>query len=85
MLPEENKRMKELVSSLNKYRYQYYNENNSEVSDKDYDVLFDELKNLENKTGTILNDSPTVTVGYEVVSDLNKVQHEWIPYLSYTL
>ena len=82
MLPEENKRMKELVSSLNKYRYQYYNENNSEVSDKDYDVLFDELKNLENKTGTILNNSPTVTVGYEVVSDLNKVQHEYPPMLS---
>lgn len=82
MLPEEHKRMTELVSLLNKYRYQYYNENNSEVSDKEYDILFDELKDLENRTGTILNNSPTVTVGYEVISDLNKVQHEYPPMLS---
>ena len=47
-------RIKELVKLLNHYRDKYYNSSNSEISDFEYDNLFDELANLESKTGFIL-------------------------------
>ena len=68
-------RIIELVSLLNKYRDAYYNDNESLVSDKEYDMLFDELVKLEQEQGLILANSPTQTVGYEVVSQLKKVTH----------
>lgn len=68
-------RIIELVSLLNKYRDAYYNDNESLVSDKEYDNLFDELMKLEQEQGLILANSPTQTVGYEVVSQLKKVTH----------
>lgn len=68
-------RIIELVSLLNKYRDAYYNDNESLVSDKEYDILFDELVKLEQEQGLILANSPTQTVGYEVVSQLKKVTH----------
>lgn len=68
-------RIKELVELLNHYRNEYYNNSRSEISDFEYDQLFDELANLESETGFIMSVSPTQTVGYEVVSELNKVEH----------
>lgn len=68
-------RMKELVKTLNQYRDSYYNKQKSEVSDYEYDQLFDELKRLEETTGVVLSNSPTQTVGYEVKSELKKVTH----------
>ncbi|MBR5604211.1 MAG: NAD-dependent DNA ligase LigA [Bacteroidales bacterium] len=68
-------RIKELVKTLNYYRDAYYNNQKSEVSDYEYDQLFDELKKLEEETGVILSNSPTQTVGYEVKSELKKVTH----------
>lgn len=68
-------RIKELVSILNHYRDQYYNNNISEVEDSEYDKLFDELKSLEEKTGVVYPDSPTQNVGYIVQSKLKKVTH----------
>lgn len=67
--------IKELVEKLNAYRNAYYNENRSLISDAEYDKLFDELCSLEEETGLIYANSPTQTVGYEVVSKLNKVKH----------
>ena len=69
------KRIKELVSILNKYRDAYYNKQISIVSDFEYDNLFDELKNLEEQTGVVFANSPSQTVGYEVKSELKKVKH----------
>ena len=69
------KRIIELVSLLNEYRDAYYNRNESLVSDKEYDILFDELVKLEQQQGLILANSPTQTVGYNVVSQLKKVTH----------
>ena len=68
-------RIKELVELLNHYRNEYYNNSNSEISDFEYDRLFDELHGLESKTGFIMASSPTQTVGYEVKSELTKVKH----------
>ena len=69
------KRIKELVSQLNTYRNAYYNDSESQISDYEYDWLFDELKQLEDETGVIMSNSPTQTVGYEVKSKLEKVKH----------
>lgn len=68
-------RIKELVELLNHYRNEYYNNQNSEISDFEYDTLFDELSSLEQETGFIMTVSPTQTVGYEVKSELTKVKH----------
>lgn len=74
-------KIKELVSTLNKYRHAYYNQDAPLVSDAEYDRLFDELKELEEQTGFILSNSPTQTVGYHPVSELPEVVHP-IPLLS---
>lgn len=68
-------RIKELVKTLNHYRNEYYNNQKSEISDFEYDQLFDELSALERETGFIMTTSPTQTVGYEVKSELTKVKH----------
>lgn len=68
-------RIKELVRMLNMYCDAYYNANESLISDKEFDKLYDELLELENETGIILSNSPTQHVGYEVKSELQKVKH----------
>ena len=68
-------RIKELVEQLNYHRDLYYNESRPEISDFEYDQLFDELAALEKETNFILSTSPTQTVGYEVKSSLTKVTH----------
>ena len=69
-------RIHELVDILNKARYTYEQEDEEIMSNYEYDKLYDELQALENETGTVLNNSPTVNVGYEVVSDLPKKTHD---------
>lgn len=69
------KRIKELTNQLNQYRDSYYNDSISEISDKEYDDLFDELKRLEEETNIVMTNSPTHTVGYEVKAKLEKVKH----------
>ena len=67
--------MQKLVAELNRYRDAYYNQNQSIISDKEYDRLYDQLVQMEKDTGVIYPDSPTQTVGYPVVSKLTKVKH----------
>jgi len=69
-------RIQELVKELNQYRNEYYNLNKPSVSDATYDQKFDELQILEQETGFIMSNSPVQTVGYEVISKLQKVQHK---------
>ena len=68
-------RMKELVDKLSKAAYAYEQENHEIMSNLEYDALYDELKKLEEETGTILAGSVTQNVGYEVSSSLPKVTH----------
>ena len=65
-----------LVKRLNQYRNEYYNLNKPSVGDATYDKLFDDLQELERITGFILSNSPTQTVGYEVISKLQKRTHK---------
>lgn len=69
-------RMKALVLQLNEASKAYYQEDRELLSNYEYDTLYDELLQLEEQTGTVLSDSPSVHVGYEVVSELPKEKHE---------
>lgn len=69
------RRMKELVALLNKAGRAYYQEDREIMSNREYDELYDELCALEQETGITLADSPTIHVGYEVVSELVKEEH----------
>ncbi len=69
-------RMKELVEVLNRAGKAYYQENREIMSNLEYDRLYDELVSLEEKTGIVLANSPTVNVGYEVLEQLPKEEHE---------
>lgn len=68
--------MKELVNKLNEARKAYYFGEQSPLSDREYDALYDRLVSMEVETGVILPGSPTQEVGYTVVSELSKVKHE---------
>ena len=46
------------------------------MSNYEYDALYDELAALESETGVVLASSPTVNVGYEILSELPKERHE---------
>ena len=70
-----------LTDRLNQYRHEYYNLSAPSVSDQEYDRLFDQLAALEKQTGIVMGNSPTQTVGYPSVSELEKTVHT-IPLLS---
>ena len=68
--------MQELVELLNRARRAYEQEDTEIMSNYEYDRLYDELEGLERELGTTLASSPTVNVGYEVLSELPKERHE---------
>ena len=72
----KNERMLELVELLNKASRSYYQDAQEIMSNYEYDRLYDELQNLEKELEITLSNSPTVNVGYEVVSELPKERHE---------
>jgi DNA ligase (NAD+) len=69
-------RIKELIQILNEAGKAYYQEATEIMSNLEYDTLYDELAALEQETGIVLGNSPTVNVGYEVISELPKERHE---------
>lgn len=72
---EQLERIKELVEILNQAGRAYYQEDREIMSNREYDALYDELKQLEEETGITLSNSPTIHVGYEVLSELTKEEH----------
>ena len=72
---EKMNRMRELVSILNQASRAYYQEGREIMTNQQYDDLYDELSALEEETGVVMASSPTVNVGYEVLSDLVKETH----------
>ena len=69
-------RMRGLVELLNRARRAYEQEDTEIMSNYEYDQLYDELLGLEKELNTTLASSPTVNVGYEVLSELPKERHE---------
>ena len=72
----KRKRMHELVELLNKAARVYYQGEDEVMSNHEYDKLYDELQGLENELNVVLSASPTIHVGYEVLSELPKEMHE---------
>jgi len=69
-------RMKELVQKLDRAAKAYYQQDTEIISNREYDQMYDELQALEKETGTVLANSPTISVGYEAVDQLPKEEHE---------
>ena len=70
------KEMRELIQKLNEASKAYYQEAREIMSNFEYDALYDRLLALEKETGTVLADSPSIHVGYEVLSELPKENHD---------
>ncbi len=68
--------MKDKIEILNEAARAYYQEDREIMPNIEYDRLYDELVELEKETGIVLSNSPTIHVGYEVLSNLPKEQHE---------
>lgn len=69
-------RMKELIERLNEASKAYYAQDREIMSNYEYDALYDELTALEDETGIVMSNSPTVNIGYEAVDKLPKERHE---------
>lgn len=73
---EKARRMQELIEVLNQAGKAYYQDAQEIMTNYEYDALYDELVRLEKELGITLSNSPTVNVGYEVLSELPKERHE---------
>ncbi len=71
------KRINDLRVLIHKYDNYYYVEANPLVSDREYDLVFRELQDLENKyPDLITNDSPTQKVGGKTIKGFSSVKHQ---------
>ena len=68
-------RMQELIDKLVPAAEAYYTGADEIMSNYEYDKLYNELEDLEKKTGIVLAGSLTQKVGFEVKSKLPKVKH----------
>lgn len=75
MTQSQEERMNWLCEEIEKHRHYYYNLNDPIISDKEFDKLFDELVDLEKKTGVVFDYSPTKRAGILPISNFKKVEH----------
>lgn len=75
MQATKRERIQYLVDKLNEASKAYYAQDTEIMSNFEYDRLYDELEQLEQETGIVLSNSPTVNVGYEAVEELPKDRH----------
>ncbi len=67
--------MRALVDRLNETAYAYYVLDKPEISDMQWDQLYDQLTKLEKETGVVLPDSPTHRVGGEPLKGFEQHTH----------
>ena len=73
---EAKSRMSELYTLTTRYAKKYYDEDESEISDFEYDMLMVELKNLEKEYPQYINNQTlTKKVGGTVKEGFGKVEH----------
>lgn len=74
---EAEEEIEALREGINYHDYLYYVKNDPQISDAVYDKLFQRLEALEEAFPDLRpEDSPTVRVGVEPVSELEKVEHK---------
>ena len=75
-------KVQSLRDKINDHNYRYYVLNDPLISDSEYDQLFRELENLEQKSPELVTqDSPTQRVGTTPLKSFGTIQHS-IPMLS---
>lgn len=67
--------MRGMVSILNEAAEAYYNTGNPIMTDEQFDIRLGDLKQLEEETGFVLANSPTINVGARVLTELQEVEH----------
>ena len=67
--------MRELIDKLNEASRRYYDQNESDISDDEWDAMYAELRKLEEKTGERMADSPTRRVGGAVMEGFEQHRH----------
>ena len=75
-ITEKKNRIDELVARLNEASRAYYTDGTEIITNFEYDEMYDELLALEDETGYIRDDSPSINVGYETAAGLPKIVHE---------
>lgn len=79
---ESVKRIAELSAMIERHNYLYYVESHSEISDREFDALLNELHLLENRFPDLAHvNSPTKRVGGDITRKFPTVVHEY-PMLS---
>ena len=82
MKSDIEQKIKLLRQQIRKHDYLYYSRNKPEISDKQYDELFSELKRLEEQHPELVTgDSPTQRVSGQPIEGFKQVTHA-IPMLS---
>lgn len=74
-MEDMKKRIDELTEILNNASRAYYDDASEIMTNYEYDALYDELLELEEKTGYVPEESPSQNVGYTVQSELPKERH----------
>lgn len=80
---ESKEKMEKLIAELNEASNLYYNGGESFLSDTEFDIKLDTLKELEKRYGFTLSNSPTINVGYTPTIDgIDEIKIQGKPMLS---
>src|SRR5580704_10204889 len=75
-MPTAAKRVEQLRQTIDHHNYKYYVEAQPEISDREFDRLMEELKELEEANPELVTpDSPTQRVGGQPISEFTAVRH----------
>jgi DNA ligase (NAD+) len=75
-LADALEQMEALIKEINRHDTLYYTYDRPEISDKEYDELYDRLVALEKETGIVLPHSPTRRVGGELLEEFEPHRHK---------
>src|SRR4030095_16033630 len=72
------KRMESLARQIDKHNYAYYVDSSPGISDYDFDMLMEELMQLEKEFPRLASpESPTQRVGGQVTKQFRAVRHKY--------
>lgn len=75
-LEQAKERLEQLKSELNHHAYNYYVLDKPNITDAEYDQMYNELENLEKAHPEwITSDSPTQRIGDQLLEGFTKVEH----------